>query len=272
MAMELFNERQLQRMLKKDLVELVITYQLKEEAKAKEEEKEEKDQEDKGGDDQGDKGDSTGEGEEQDEEEDSDTDDGDEMSVFVVMPDGSTITVFCRPTYTIHYLKGLIRSQKRIPQRHQKLVFRAVTLEDKMDLKDYFIGDFDTLHCLMDIEGGGKRARVSAAADQDEMLFFDPTPKADDVQVVKDALNVKSVIIGNWLRSLSLENVTKLYDLVDYNITNKLHSLTQITRDYVPFINEFIALEALPTVPRQTGNSRVTTPKVTTVTPELPQR
>ena len=119
-----------------------------------------KDQEDKGGDDQGDKGDSTGEGEEQDEEEDSDTDDGDEMSVFVVMPDGSTITVFCRPTYTIHYLKGLIRSQQRIPQRQQKLVFRAVTLEDEMVIKDYLIEDFDTLQCLMDIRGGGGSKRA----------------------------------------------------------------------------------------------------------------
>ena len=97
---------------------------------------------------------------ESDDEEPSDEDSiDDDMTIFVRMPEGKTITLHVEPSNTISIVKGIIKNKEGIPKNQQRLVHIVQELEDSRTLSDYNIKNESYLILFARGRGGGKRGR-----------------------------------------------------------------------------------------------------------------
>ena len=90
--------------------------------------------------------------------EETDEEGEEEFQVFVKMPDGKTITQDVAPSDTVGVVKAFIQEKEGIPRDQQRLTFADVQLENDGTLKDYNIKKDSTLHLMLALRGGVKKA------------------------------------------------------------------------------------------------------------------
>lgn len=74
---------------------------------------------------------------------------------------GKTTYIRVNSLTTVEQLKTLIRNKEGIPEDQQRLIAFGKQLEDNRMMRDYFIGEFATLHLVLRLRGGMHHASSS---------------------------------------------------------------------------------------------------------------
>jgi hypothetical protein len=96
-------------------------------------------------------------------EEEYAVEEGGSMQIFVLLPQGNSITLDVEASDTISLVKALVKQKEGIPRAEQRLLHSDNDLEDDKSLSDYNIQNDDTLVLAMRLDGAGKRARAAMA-------------------------------------------------------------------------------------------------------------
>ena len=106
------------------------------------------------------------------------------MQIFVKTPEGKTITLEVEASDTIATVKTIIKNKESIPNKQQRLLFMDMQLEDGCTISDYNIQQNSTLTLMLNIKGGGKRARPLVPEEQKlkalEMRFIGSVREVPD--------------------------------------------------------------------------------------------
>jgi hypothetical protein len=154
-------------------------------------------------------------GDQQDEEEPIDVESLGGMQIFVSLPTGKTITLDVEATDTIAMTKALIHNKEGIPRSQQRLIFASAELEvDSATLESVGIVENSTVVLLMRLLGSGKRARMVALEEPEEVQNEDYSARDDDIDVIHKLLSVRDISIHALLTSLSLKELKAVNDTV----------------------------------------------------------
>ena len=75
------------------------------------------------------------------------------------------------------------------------------------------------------------------------MLGLTPSCKPTDIEQVKNGLAIKSVMIQEWVKSLTLKDLQDMNDIGDKQ--GKAGNISTVAKPYIAFIKEAAVLEDL---------------------------
>ena len=235
--MEPISETRLHRMLKSELVQMVMDFQQKvmdfqqkdqELARLHELEKENEKKKDKENKEDKDRGDDR-------EQEGKDEPSDDENSPTTKLEEESLVTIFIhdvanRKTESVQVelddkpwlVKSILADRHNIRKRDQRLLYKGTEVYDNgRSLHAYGISADDTLDLFIVIAGGGKRTRGSIDIEEDDEgkdrhaipeFFGEITSNDGDSQNIKDILSTDMKNLRQWLDKLTPQEAQDLWD------------------------------------------------------------
>ena len=101
------------------------------------------------------------------------------MQIFIVTPEGKTITFEVSASDTISSLKAKIQDKQGISPEHQRLIFGGKQLEDEYTFSQYNIIKNSSLHMILRLPGGMENSIKSmilemvVAVSENSLAFSD---------------------------------------------------------------------------------------------------
>jgi hypothetical protein len=163
-----------------------------------------------------------------------------QFSIFMRDLSGKRREFLVKSTTQVDHLKYMVEQALAVATNRQRLVFSGKQLESGKTLSDYNIEKENTIDVCVRLHGGGKRAK-STVDTSDIFMGFTPVADANDCKQVVDALNLKSVNVGPWIKSLKQEVLEELFETVESQ--SKSGNIHILCAQYMFAIQEYATLE-----------------------------